>query len=124
MEKAAIQLHSLDLFLEGGSYIDSSRLFFSYFKKVPKIKTIGKINTKKLSKWLESVWEDNIVSIHARQHYRRDEKKLNYVDAFYLLDNNILLNLDNSLVRILHDPSQEETAKDILFQFPSLILLY
>ena len=100
MEKAEVQLHSLDLFCDGGSYIDCSRLYYTYFKKVPSIKSIGKISIKKLRNWMEIEWTDKIVCIHARQQYSRDEKQIRNIDAFYLLNNNILLNLENSTVRI------------------------
>lgn len=117
MEKAEVQLHSLDLFCDGGSYIDCSRLYYTYFKKVPSIKSIGKISIKKLRNWMEIEWTDKIVCIHARQQYSRDEKQIRNIDAFYLLNNNILLNLENSTVRILHDSSQDELAKELLFGF-------
>ena len=117
METTEIQLHSLDLFLEGGAYINCSRLYYTYFKKVPSIKTIGKISLTKLRKWLETEWKDKIVSIHAKQQYSRDERQLRNIDVFYLLENNILLNLEFGTVRILHDPSQEELAKELLLEF-------
>jgi len=121
MEKTEVQLHSLDVFNMGGSYIDCLRMYYSYFKKVPTLKTIDKINTSKLSKWLEIAWKDKIITIHARQSYCHDERKIKYVDLFYLLENKILLNLEKNVVRILHDPSQEEIAKEMLVSFKKFI---
>ena len=114
MESKNVQLHTLDLFTDGGTYIDCLRLYFSYFNRIPTMKTIGRINTPKLSKWLEKDWEHKIVKRHARQYYNRTDKKLEYEDVFYLVDSDILLNLEGHSVRILHLPEQEKEAVEIL----------
>jgi hypothetical protein len=92
-------------------------MLFAYFKKAPTIKTIGNINNSGLRKWLVTEFQDKIVKKHFKQHYHRGKQKLLYMDAFYLLDNNILINLQAKGACILHDHSQDEIAEEMIQQF-------
>jgi hypothetical protein len=39
MENLALQHHEMNLFENGGSYINCKRIYFSYYKKIPKLKS-------------------------------------------------------------------------------------
>ena len=58
---------------------------------------------------------------HFLQHYDTGARDFKYVDLFYLLTNNILLNLDAGAIRILYDCSQEEEASELAIQFKKFI---
>jgi hypothetical protein len=111
-----IQIHDLNLFREGGSYIDSIRLFFAYTKEVASIKAIRQINAKKARKWLESEWAGEITKRHNLQRYNRDTKVMGYVDAIYLFKNGLMVNIECDSIFVLHIHTDEEIALDFINQ--------
>ena len=115
------QLTSLNLFAEGGLYIASCRLYYAYFKKVPSIKTICEIDATRLRNWLDKEGNVLVLNKHSTQDYDRKEKKLKYTDAFYLLRNGLLVNLDAFSVNILHDCTQDEMASQLAMQLKQFI---
>lgn len=117
MEPTALQLHNLNLFVDNVSYISSSRLYYAYFKKIPSIKTLIGIDAVRLRKWLEKDGNISLGKKHSLQEYNHKQKKLIYLDAFYLLDNGLLINVDIFSVSILHDHTQDTVAEELLFQF-------
>lgn len=112
-----IQIHHFNLFLEGGSYIDALRLFFAYTKEVPSVKAVRLINAKRLRIWLETSLECEIVKKHDYQQYNRDTKKMGYIDAIYLLNNGLMVNIEREAVFILHKSSDETTALEFVDKF-------
>jgi len=68
METQAVQIHSLELFCGITNYIDNERLYYSYFKKIPTIKTISGINTTRLRKWLAITTILNRIYLTAQRH--------------------------------------------------------
>lgn len=121
MESPEPKLHNFNLFSDGGLYIAASRLYYAYFKKVPSIKIIHEIDGTRLRKWLETKCSFEIINKHSTQAYDRKEKKLKHTDAFYLLKNGLLINLDAFAVYILHDCNQDEEAEQLALQLKQFI---
>ena len=121
MESKNAAALTMDIFTDGGGYIDCARMYFSYFQKVPMIKSIGRLQTSKLTKWLETEWESNIISKHSKEEYNWRENKLEYDDVFYLLDSGILINVLASSVLILYCTEQETAATEILNLFTKFV---
>ena len=117
MKTDELQIHDFNLFLDGGNYIDSTRLYFAYFKKIPTVKFLGRLNSQKARKLIEKDFTSRINIQHSRQHYDRETKSIKYVDVFYLLHSGILINLNHNSISFLHDPCQDKEATDLLFQF-------
>ncbi len=121
MESPEPKLHNFNLFSDGGIYIAASRLYYAYFKKVPSIKIIRDIDGTRLRKWLETKGSVEIINKHCTQSYDRKEKSLKHTDAFYLLKNGLLINLDAFEVNVLHDCNQDEEAEQLTLQFKQFI---
>ena len=121
MESKNAAALTMDIFTDGGGYIDCARMYFSYFQKVPIIKSIGRLQTSKLTKWIEAEWKNNIMLQHSKQHYNWRENKLMYVDVFYLLNSNILINVLDSSALILYASEQEAAATEVLSLFKTFI---
>ncbi len=68
----------------------------------------------RFKKWLENKKNNKVLMQHGKQYYCRKDKKLIDKDVYYLLDGDILLNLEEEKVRILHDSSQERIATELL----------
>ena len=116
MEAAELQLQNLDLFNEGVSFISASRLYFTYFKKVPSIKILMNIEGTKIRLWLENENNVNIDKIHSVKKYVKSEK-LSFTESHYLLKNGLLINLDADTVRIFHDHTQDTIAEELVNKF-------
>lgn len=121
MESKNAAALTMDIFTDGREYIDCARMYFSYFQKIPLIKSIGRLHTAKLTKWIETEWRNNILVQHFKQQYIWRDNKLAYVDVFYLLDSNILINVLDTSALILYANEQEAAATDILNIFKPFI---
>lgn len=121
MGSAELQLHHFSLFEDGGSYINSLRLYHAYFKNIPSIKSIIGIDSDRLRKWLEKEGNISLNKKHTLQEYDPKKKKLKDQDAFYLLSNGILINLDIFSVSILHDHTQDALAEELALQFKQFL---
>ena len=61
--------------------------------------------------------KDKIVREHAKQDYDVDKRELSYIDLIYLMDNEIMINIDYFSVTIYHDSAQDEIAINYLMLF-------
>ena len=105
--------NSLDIYSEGGSYINQLRLFHAYFEKIPNIKTIRGIEITEMRKWISSEMKDEIEQQHYCQTYEFDTRKNFYHDHFILLKNGIVINLFNKNVYLLFGIVQEKEAQEL-----------
>src|SRR5450631_1113695 len=114
MELPESEITGFNLFSDYSSYFDCQRVYYAYFKKLPSLKILDKIDGKRLRTWLEKEPEFKILEKHSKQRYDRQAKELKILDSYYLLENNILLNLYEDKVGLLHSSSQDEIAKELL----------
>lgn len=115
MNQLQLSTEHFDLFIDGGNYIDAPRLFFAYYKQIPNIKILPEINAIRLRKWLEAEGEYKILRKHYRQKYDKDSRSLKHSEAFYILENDLLLHLQYDDLTILHSANQDKLAEDLLF---------
>lgn len=116
MNQPALSIEHFDLFDEGGLYINCIRMYYAYFKIIPTMKLIHRLDLLKVNAWLEDEYQNEIVIRHAKQCYDWDKKIMDDDDLFFLLKNDLLLNLEGCTVRILHHPGQEKTATELLLK--------
>lgn len=114
MKHVNLQWNSPEVIDDASSYVNAFRLYYAYFKAIPTVKTIYRLDLIKVRHWLDQQHGNNIVVKHSSQKYNWEKKKLGYLQAFYLLDNDLLLHLEDQKVTILHNYSQELIAKIFL----------
>ena len=117
MSSSDIRVHGFDIFNETASTIDSAKLYYAYFKKIPSTKFIRNIDATALRKWLETEGNIPLVRKHVKQEYDRKEKKMMYLDSFFLLGNGLLVNLDGFSVSVMYAHDQEDLAEDMVQRF-------
>ncbi len=103
-----------NLFSDYSSYFDCQRVYYAHFKKMPSLKILDQVDMKRLKAWLETAPELKILEKHGKQRYDPKERKLKDLDCHYLLENNMLLNLYEDKVGLLHSSSQDQMAREVL----------
>lgn len=121
MNQPRLAAEHFDIFFDGGPYIECLRMYFAYFKSIPNLKTINDLDLTKVKEWLSEEYESKIVTRHSRQTYDWEEKRIYDVDVFFFFENKLLLNLERSSVRILHDTTQEEIACELLLKLKMFV---
>lgn len=121
MENLALQHHEMNLFENGGSYINCKRIYFSYYKKIPSLKTIRKINETLFYKWLDATYGNEILQKHSAQIYTKRKKRIDAVNTIYFLTNEIMIDLECGDLVIAHQEKQEEEALQIIQQLKKFI---
>lgn len=112
--------NSFEMYEIGGTYMNSLRLYHAYFNIIPNVKSIFNIDITNMRKWIASEMQDNISRVHYKQVYNLKKKKNFYADHFFILKNDIVINLYNENVYILFSPKQENEAQELqnsLLQF-------
>lgn len=108
-----IKNDSFDIYNNGNNYINHSRMYFAYFNEIANIKSILNIDITVMRKWIASEMEEDIMKIHYSQTYKPEKKKNFYSDHFFILKNEIVINLYGQSVYILFKPSLEKEAQEI-----------
>lgn len=121
MENLSLQHHEINLFENGGSYVNCKRIYFSYYKKIPNLKLITKINETLFYKWLNTTYGNKIIRKHSAQIYKKRKKKLDALNTIYFLNNEIMIDLECGDVVIAHQDAQEEEALQIIHQLIKFI---
>ena len=121
MEKLNLQHHEMNLFENGGSYINCKRIYFSYYKKIPNLKVIKNINEILFYKWLDINQTSKIIKIHSSQTYNTKKKKMRGVNTIYLLQDEIMIDIEDGHVVIAHQEEQEDAALQIIYQLKKII---
>lgn len=105
--------NSFEIFNNGGNYVDQLRFYFGYFNELPNIKIIKDVDNSKLQKWCASALKESIVKENYKQIYCQVRKKNIHADLFYILCNNIVINIYSNSVYILFNPTLEQEAQDL-----------
>lgn len=116
MEISEVRPTNFNPFSEFSTYFDSHRLFYAYTGKLPSVKTIDQVDPLKFKNWLVTEYGARIVAKNVKQQFNRKENKLKDTEAFFLLDNNILIYQEVSSVSVLYDMHQEVTADQLLYE--------
>lgn len=121
MENLALQHHEMNLFENGGSYVNCKRIYFSYYKKIPSLKSIRKINETLFYKWLDATYGNEILRKHSAQIYTKRKKRMDAVNTIYFLTNEIMIDLECGDLVIAHQEEQEAAALQIIQQLKKFI---
>ncbi len=121
MDNLSLQHHEMNLFEGGGSYINCKRIYFSYYKKIPNIKIIKNINGTLFNKWLDGNYKDEILKTHSSKTYSARKKGLRSMNTIYFLTNELMIDIEDGYVLVLHQEEQEELALKIIHQLKKII---
>ena len=111
-----IDLKNKDLiiFHNPGSYINCNRMYFGYFNKIPNIISIEDINTKLYENWFEKEYCNKIIKHHYQKEFLINSNKFEYTDNIFLLENEIVVNIEDSNVYLLFSEEQCDIVTSIL----------
>lgn len=119
--KKTILHASFNLYDDNNSYINQYRLYHAYFGTIPNVKIIRKIVGHHIRSFITTDMKDQIAVEHYAQEYDGEKKKLDYDDQFFLLKNDILINLYNHTVYLLFDPKLEWQATELFEKFKKFV---
>lgn len=74
--------------------IPSLRLFYAYFEKLACDKSINQIDFTKVKNWIETNLKDSILKIHIGERILSYKTKPHSADIFYVLKNEMIINVD------------------------------
>jgi hypothetical protein len=118
---AALQLTpaipSFDIFADRENRPNNSRLFYAWFGKVPNTKSISKVDTKRIIKWMAAEMAESIVNTNAYEHYCRPEKRMALSSIKYFLKNELLLEIESEAATIVYASGNEILAQALLDNF-------
>ena len=95
-------LKSFAILDDKGNYLNSMRLFYAYFCKVPNLKTISNVDCTRIRKWLATERPDNIIHTHSCEQYCRIKKQMSYKYSMYLMKNELLLTLETDTAEVVY----------------------
>lgn len=105
---------SFKMYDDNNSYINQYRLFHAYFGTIPNVKIIRKVEGNQIRDYIKNEMQQDVSIEHYAQEYDHEKGKIDYDDQFFVLKNDILINLYNHTVYILFEPNLE-TEATILF---------
>ena len=90
------------------NYVNCTRMYLAYFNKIPNFISMDYIDHSSFKKWFEKEYESKIIKQHYRKDYDFKKKKFEYLDHYYFLENEILVNLEYDNLYILFPEEQSE----------------
>lgn len=121
MENLALQHHEVNLFENGGSYINCKRIYFSYYKKIPNVKVVKNINETLFYKWINVHYASGILKTHSSQTYSVRKKGMRSINTIYFLANELMIDMEDGYVVVAHQEEQEAAALQIIQQLKKYI---
>lgn len=103
------------------NYVDCTRMYLAYFNKIPNFIAVNYIDDSSLKKWFEKEYEFQIIKQHYRKDYDFKKKKLEYLDHFYFLENEILVNIEYDNLYVLFSEEQSEFVQALFEQCKKFI---
>ena len=97
------------------TYVDCFRMYLGYYNKIPNLRSLNFIDTDSFKNWFENKYENQIINQHYKQRFDSPKKELKYIDHFYILKQDVMLNVERNSIYILYTNEQEE-AVNILFE--------
>ena len=97
------------------TYVDCFRMYLGYYNKIPNFRSLNFIDIDSFKNWFENKYENQIINQHFKQRFDSPKKELKYIDHFYILKQDIMLNVERNSIYILYTNEKEE-AVNILFE--------
>ena len=113
IEELVLKNNSFEVYQNPSNYINSLRLYHGYFNQIPNIKEISNIDITAMRKWIVSDMKAQIQKEHYNQSYEESKKKNFFYDHFFILKNQIVINLYHRNAYILFEPALENEAQEL-----------
>jgi ATPase family associated with various cellular activities (AAA) len=96
-------------------YIHCLPTYYVYYGIIPNIKTMSGLDAQKCLNWVENTFQQQITRKHIKEGYDSEKKKMEFENVLYLLDNEVLIDIeDNGVVCVVYKPGDETHADHIL----------
>jgi len=108
-----LKVNVLEIYNNGGLYINQNRLFHAYHNEIPNVIEIDRTSIDKVKKWLEEEYKNEIILQHFKMAYCHKLKKNTVEDYYFFLKNGIMVNIFLGTVYILFLLKEEKIAYQI-----------
>lgn len=114
LKEISLIKNNFEILDDRGSYVNCFRMYFGYYNTLPNYMSIDNIDIVSFKKWFEKEYEFQIIKQHYRKDFDSEKKEMEFVDHFYFLDNEIMLNVELSNIYILFESEDEKIS--LLFE--------
>ncbi len=97
------------------TYVDCFRMYLGYYNKIPNFKSLNFIAIDLFKNWFETKYKNQIIKQHHKQRFDSPKKELKYIDHFYILKQDLILNVERNSIYILYT-NEQEAAVNVLFE--------
>ena len=108
IQKFPLHTDDLTLFDNSNHYLNSYKLFFSYFNKIPNLISVDNIDDEDFKQWLEDNYKNEIVCLHCSEYYSSLKHKLANNYHHFILKNEIIVSIEDSCVYFHYTDFQKE----------------
>jgi SpoVK/Ycf46/Vps4 family AAA+-type ATPase len=119
--------NKVDVLSSDGS-INLPNLYFGFFQELPSIKKIEDLETKKVMKWFEDTFQNQILHSFKKEEYIPEKRKIEIEEVSYLLADKILVLLSSRRsiwsrynCTIVHGALEEEKCISLIAQLSRFI---
>lgn len=98
----------------GNRYLDSRGVYFNHFDCIPSVAVVWTINGEKAFDEFIKNYKDKVVKQYQYREYNKKTKKYLFDQTVVVLNNQILLELDESYCKILHDGLQADVVHELM----------
>ena len=111
-----------EIFPTGPTYLDSMRVYFTYFQQLPCIKSLPHADITRAIKWFLEEFKSSIYCQHSKEQLVLESGKMKLSNLLLLLHCEIAVNFNrNETIDILFKAEQETEAQDILEKLKQFI---
>lgn len=86
-------------------FIETKSLYLSLFHRLPDMNYIGQVNGERVCSTLKEQYTEKIQNISTYRRYDQQKKKYRFDSTVVILEGNVILDIDEEYLYILHDNS-------------------
>ena len=105
-----LKINGLEIYDNGGLFINNKRLFHAYHNEIPNMIEIDRTSIDKVQKWIEEEYKDEIMLQYFTSEYCHKLKKNVVENQYFFLKNGIMINLYLGVVYLLFRLKDEKSA--------------
>lgn len=94
-------------------FIDGKAFYLHTFNTLPNINFIGSIDGEKVLKVIKENLSEQIKDLYQRRWYKKNKKRFEFDKTFVVLESNIVLDISDEYLYILHDGKNAEAFERI-----------
>lgn len=110
IQELPLRTDDLSLFDNSNHYLNSYKLFFSYFNKIPNLISVDNIDDEDFKQWLQDNYKSDIVHQHCSQYYASSKHKLANNYHHFILKNEIIVSIEDSCIYLHYTDVQKENV--------------